>query len=87
MTTCDNVKGMFAVNAGDYGGSYLIVIDEQPDTVCCLRLPEKTRLLVPRSSFESGVTEKVVEFVASIDDSVYNYCKQVYEQASDIRRK
>lgn len=74
---------MFAVVAGDYGGSYLVIIDHIDSELRCLRLPQQTQMYISEVDFNRGVGSKIVNEVASIDKSVYNYCKHIYEKISN----
>lgn len=74
---------MYAVVAGDYGGSYLVVIDHVGSSLKCLRLPQQTQMYISEVDFNRGVENKIVNEVASINKSVYNYCKHIYEEISN----
>jgi hypothetical protein len=83
MTTDTYSGKMYAVVAGDYGGSYLIVVDQTVNNVNCLRLPQQSKMSINISDFTRGVNNKIVNEVACIDKSVYTYCKQIYEKISN----
>lgn len=74
---------MYAVVAGDYGGSYLVVVQSDDKQVECLRLPQMSNMSITTEDFDRGVHKKIVNEVADIDKSVYNYCKQIYENISN----
>ena len=83
MATDRHLGKMYAVVAGDYGGSYLVVIESIDSSIGCLRLPDMTKLHVPADAFDRGVDKEIVNEVATIDKSVYNYCKHLYEKESN----
>lgn len=70
---------MYAVDAGDYGGSYFIVCENTDTHVNCVQLPEQSVVSVPVSDFKTGVEKNLVNRVATLPDGVYAYCKAIYE--------
>lgn len=86
MTSSSHEGKMYSVEAGDYGGSYIVVVESTDKLNKCLQLPEVKQLDVPVASFKHGIDNKYVNFVAELHDDVYYYCKQVYEKTSNIRR-
>ena len=70
---------MYAVNAGDFGGTYFVVCNNTSTHIDCVQLPEKSIVSVPVEDFKSGINEKIVKHVALLPDGVYAYCKDIYE--------
>ena len=76
-------RAMYAVNYGDYGGSYIIQCNKTKTHRKFLRLPEQETLDVPLSAFDHGLKTGVIDFVANIDKDVYNYCKHIYNEKNN----
>lgn len=78
--TQDINHGMYAVEHGDYAGTYFIVIDKTDDTYKCLTLPRQSHLEIPNDAFDRGLQNSIIDKVADLPDDIYNYCKHVYYQ-------
>lgn len=70
---------MYAVDAGDYGGSYFVVCDNTDAYVNCVQLPDQSIVNVPVKDFSAGIEQDIVKHVAVLPEGVYAYCKAIYE--------
>lgn len=69
---------MYAVQHGDYGGSYLVLCREDPEYKYFYRLPEKKVLKVPVNDYTQGIEKKILDFVANLPEEMHNYCKELF---------
>ena len=74
-----DIGTMYAVDAGDYGGTYFVVCDNTGAHVNCVQLPDKEIVNVPVKDFTAGIEQNIVKHVADLPDGVYAYCKAIYE--------
>lgn len=81
-----NERDMFAVDHGDYAGSYFVVCHQDVDSIGCVQLPDMQTVDVPSAEFTRGLENNVLTWVALLPEEVYNYCKQAYrhEQNNNI---
>lgn len=73
------VGDMYAVNAGTYGGMYLVAVEEKEQEYMFVTLPDRVVLNVPVSDINDGIDKDIITHVASLPDGVYAYCKKIYE--------
>ena len=78
-----NERDMFAVDHGDYAGSYFVVCLTGADNIGCVQLPDMQTIDVPTVEFTRGLKNNVLTWVALLPKDVYNYCKQVYNYEQD----
>jgi hypothetical protein len=71
---------MYAVDGGDYGGSYFVVCENNNTHIDCVQLPDKNIVRVPLKSFNVGLSGNLLKHVAILPEGVYAYCKEIYEK-------
>lgn len=74
-----SLGSMYAIDAGQYGGSYFVVCDDSDTHITCVQLPDKEVVQVPVNDFNQGMQNDIVKHVADLPESVYAYCKAIYE--------
>lgn len=77
------VGSMYAVNAGTYGGQYIVVCENQSDKLDFVTLPDKAVMSVTMKDFHEGVEKNIITHVADLPDGVYAYCKDIYENKNN----
>lgn len=80
--TTEHVVGNFyVVDAGTYGGDYLLLIevDEQNKNYKFLALPDMKKRDITFDVFSRGIEYKVVNFIEKLPKKVFKTCKQQYE--------
>lgn len=72
-------RGLYAVETGAYIGQMLVYCETKGKNHIFLSLPKMTVLEIEETVFESGISNKIVNFVRKLPGSVYMVCKEQYE--------
>lgn len=72
---------IYVVDAGTYGGDYLVLIDTDYSNGLFkfLALPDLSKRDILFETFERGVSFKVVNFIEKLPQNIFETCKQQYE--------
>lgn len=70
---------IFVVDGGTYAGDYLVVMEENNDSVTCLVLPDKEKRHIKKIDFERGLELKILTFLEKLPKYVLKVCKQEYD--------
>lgn len=71
-------RGIYAVLKGTYSGEYLVFIEEKKSEYTFISLPEKIILTVPKSSFDNGLKNKILDYIEKLPKSVYKVVELEY---------
>lgn len=89
MIKSPEFRDVFAVVKGSYIGEMLILVDKKHDDYCFLSVPKNINRNIPIDNFLYGVKRKIVEFVETLPEEVYNVIKAQYQynEKSNNRRE
>ena len=77
-------KAMYAVVDGDYKGSYIIPVDITSGCyIKCFQLPEQRVLTVPETDYRKAIDNELLDKVADLEESVYDYIYELYKHKTD----
>jgi hypothetical protein len=80
-----HVEGnIYVVDAGTYGGEYLVLIEDLVKSYSFLVLPEKQKRVIEVEVFTRGINNKVVTFLEKLPKHVFKVCKTEYEKINII---
>lgn len=75
------VKGIYAVERGDYIGEFFVYIKTlKSGDHCFLSLPKMQKRIIPEKSFYNGIKNKIMVFVEKLPNPVYQLCRKQYER-------
>ena len=80
-TIVHEVGNIYVVDAGTYGGDYLVLIeiDNIKKRFNFLTLPDLIKRDIEFDVFERGFNNKVVNFIEKLPKTVFDTCKLQYE--------
>lgn len=72
------VSNLYVVNAGSYGGDYLVLMEVNSLSYTFLVLPDMIKRIIEKDVFLNGLEKKVVKFMEKLPNYVYKTCKSQY---------
>lgn len=74
---------MYAVTAGDYSGQYFVPMLRTDTHVECFVLPGQHVVRVPIDDYTAGIETKILDRVAELEVTVYNYLHELYSHETN----
>jgi hypothetical protein len=72
---------IYAITGGKYIGEFFIYMENiDREDYSFLSLPDLKIRYVPRSKFESGVKQKILQFQEILPNNILDECKSQYEK-------
>ena len=71
----------YGVSAGRYVGEFFILMEQNPETVTFLSLPDMKIREITVAQFKTGVDNKIIEFQEVLPDDVKQACIEQYDTA------
>jgi hypothetical protein len=72
-------RGIYAVNAGDYAGEFFVFMDVIEGRYNFLSLPKNECRHVPEDAFNRGVKQRIITFIQSLPNNVFEICKAQFD--------
>lgn len=72
------ISNLYVVDAGTYGGDYLVLMDTDILRYHFLVLPDMIKRDIEKEIFNEGIKNKVVKFIEKLPSFVFNTCKSQY---------
>lgn len=82
-------RKIYAVREGAFKGYFFVYISKTDEDYNFLALPENEAVSVPIQEFESGIKNKIVDYIEKLPHNVYEICCAQYNESkakSDINR-
>ena len=71
---------LYVVDAGTYGGDYLVLIQKQSNDLTFLVLPEIQKRTIEITVFQRGIDNGVVKFLEKLPKSIFKTCKLQFDK-------
>jgi hypothetical protein len=78
-----SISNLYVVNAGTYGGDYLILIDQTDSDLNFLVLPDMLKRTIQIGDFKRGIENKIVIFIEKLPKNIFKTCKTQYEKINN----
>lgn len=78
---------IYAVTAGTYIGSNLVIIERNDKIAKILNLPDMKNMSILITDIETGINENILELLETLPDDIINVCKIQHEKNIDTRQQ
>ena len=82
-------RKIYAIREGDHKASFFVYISTDETDINFLSLPHNEPISMKIEEFESGIENKIVDYIQKLPHNVYEICKAQYNDAKakdDINR-
>lgn len=77
------ISNFYVVDAGTYGGDYLVLIEQIENSLTFLVLPDMTKRVIQVEDFKRGLDNGVVNFLEKLPKSIFKTCKTQFSKINN----
>ena len=74
-------RRIYAIRSGSYKGNFFVYVGQDDERYNFLSLPENEPVSVEKKDFDTGIREKIVDYIEKLPDNVYQLCCAQYNES------